>query len=262
MPSQINLVAVLWEEVNFGGRKRTLVVDWDVLDTARFNDTACSLAIHPGPNFQAGATVSVFADPNFAGKELLVGPGLYPDLNQLEIARQISSVRFSRNDPRQPGLYDANGALRIEAAPAGDAASITPIPLVVILRRNDEPFPDPHFDPPCHGDACGISLVESACDLGAMFGDDYRRSVTWALVERGPNYQRNKVRLYRDITCLPDPPFQQGGGYIELDAGTGAREYDLQAQLDFGGLTQAIEIMPPVRFWTCFVRWWQQFFSS
>lgn len=65
MVHPIPLVAVLWQDVNFGGVKRIFVRDEpDFTAEPLFNDEASAIGVHPGPDFELNAhlTISFFQD--------------------------------------------------------------------------------------------------------------------------------------------------------------------------------------------------------
>lgn len=221
--ASIPLVVALWERPNFGGRKRTFIEaaldpgpypgdpsrsDPDLFDltSCHFNDATFAIGIHPGPNFDPNEqrTVSFFVDAYFQGDELCLAPGAYGNLLPFgNFGGTISSIRFNPPFPnnREPGYYQGGNLLAGYATP-NPAATIAPIPLVVRLFPDGISNLDPVSGYPVVASANlnYLTLVESALDIGAMFGPDYDKATSGVIVQKGPNFSPTfKARLYADI---------------------------------------------------------------
>lgn len=248
---KIPLVLALWRDPHFGGTKRIFVDDQNDLDdviwNSHFNDQASSVGVHPGPNFDpaAGYSVSLFSDPNYSGKEVVLAAGIYPDLRVMDFDDQVSSIRFNAPGSRQPGLY-IDGQLDLGIAPTGNAGRIAPIPAVIQVYVAHDVQEGGPGGPTIQG-ALVATIVESSSDLRAEYGDEFVRSINAIKIVKGPN-PTCTVRLYRDAN--PDQPGGpiQGGGYIELTPASNspslfdhAGAYVLSTY-DFANQTSAITI--------------------
>ena len=241
----INLVAALFENTRFGGVKRTLITSTSNLDDIFFNDRTSSIGIHPGPSFLAGSTtdtVSFFEDAFYKGTEVVLRTGQFPDVTELGVS--ISSVLFNGPDTRESGLY-RNGNLEFKLGPAGGAATIAPIPIVVDLYHNIINNFDWATGTPVANDenAQHLTLVEPSTDLRRYFGDEWNDATNALVVSRGPNFRLgNMARLYIDA----QPDNAQPGGGVETG---GWHDFPPAAYLDlsainFAHVTSAVGFVP------------------
>src|SRR5215469_9630020 len=126
----IPLIVVLWENVNYGGRKRLLFEDTPNLGLLGFNDTASAIGIHPGPDYAAWQAANggqapfalLYKDNDYQGS----GMGLAGGVNTLvllppfDFNDSISSVRI--NPPILRDTVDNNFLGQIDL---GGGPSIT-----------------------------------------------------------------------------------------------------------------------------------------
>jgi hypothetical protein len=156
--------------------------------------------------------VSVFSDTDFAGKEMVLLPGIYPDLHQVDFNDSISSVRFNLPGYKAPGIY-VKGNLEVPLGTPAPAATISPIPVVVSLYREHD-VTEGLLGPTTKG-AHVVTLVETSLDVGADYGSEFSASAKWARISAGPS-PTGIAHLYREIN--PDTPqgHVQGGGHIDL----------------------------------------------
>jgi len=186
----IPLVVALWENTNFGGRKRLLVDDTPILSLLAFNDTTSAVGVHPGPDYAAWKaahggkepTVGLYENVNFGGAALILTTGAYASIHRLfNFGDAVSSVRFNPPPP--------------------SAAAITPIPLIVELFQHDN----------FNGNR--LVVVEDSASLSGDFGSEFNDVVTSVRVTSGPNFVAGKVaQLFRDANF--------GGGKIDLPPGS------------------------------------------
>ncbi|SRR6266508_764275 len=79
--SPIPVVAELYENANFQGRKLIIVQDLpDLHAWANFGDKVTSAKVFQGPNYAPGHQFRLFVDKNWRGGELPLDPGDYPNL--------------------------------------------------------------------------------------------------------------------------------------------------------------------------------------
>jgi hypothetical protein len=185
---EIPLVVVLWENANFGGRKRVFVDDdadlsggtttrdtavcqgggdqrtcyFDCKSGVDFNDTASALGVHPGPDYASFVartgrqpTVTVYTDAGFGGRAVRFPVGVYGDFGALGLNDAISSL----------AIDDPTTLNQIPVASVGSPAPFNQIPFVVKL----------HSASLARRQACQeaetvITLVESSADLGGDYG--------------------------------------------------------------------------------------------
>src|SRR5438094_10041194 len=100
----IPVVAELWEDVNFGGSRRTIIEDTSYVGFQGFNDKTSSIKVHPGPDYAAWKAANNGREPvvgfyehlNFGGGSLLLTAGEYPNIHLgYNFGDVISSVRFN-----------------------------------------------------------------------------------------------------------------------------------------------------------------------
>jgi len=204
----IPLVVALWEQPNFGGRKRTFIdapldsvqpsffPDLADLSNSNFNGVTNAIGIHPGPNFDSNEmrTVSFFAGANYGGDELCLNPGAYANLLPLaNFGGKISSIRFNAPNSRPAGYYlpGTNNSILGPGGypPTSSAATISPIPLVVKLFPNKLSTLNPLSGYPqgAQADLNYLTLVQDALNIGAMFGAEYDQATKAVVVQKGPN---------------------------------------------------------------------------
>jgi hypothetical protein len=202
----IPLVVALWQGVNFGGVKRTLIEDVGNLSNWNFDKRTQAIGVHPGPSFNSWTsftpTVTFLSEDSNAGS-LTLGPGAYPDLSQFNWDGRISSVRFNLNQPVPIGSVDFKTG-RHTTVSALPVAAIASIPLVLDAWTDFSPYPEPEGYPP----GKRIQLVESSASLHGEFGNEFNDSIKTIRVRRGPDYGGfDVVRLCRDDYYL--------AGYVE-----------------------------------------------
>src|SRR5215470_13842709 len=97
----IPVVVVLWENENFGGRKRLLIEDVPDLHLLGFDNLTSAIGVHPGPDFDAWKRahggippkVVCYVDEDYRGDGLVLDEG---GMNKLSIFNDtISSVRIN-----------------------------------------------------------------------------------------------------------------------------------------------------------------------
>lgn len=217
---QIPLVVVLWEDVNYGGRKRQFVADMGYIGNgylhypvncqcsassacscipsgpadgsvpgADFNDVASAVGVHPGPDYDAfiashgyEPTVTLWTDENYKGVSVRLAAGAYPDLRVFGINDAITSVQLDDDATTQ--------ALPIRRS-STPAATFWSIPRVVLLHsasleRRKEWLEADNV----------LTVVEASSDLGADYG--FNDSVSSVEVMPGSSSLAAVVRLFAD----------------------------------------------------------------
>ena len=210
----IPLVAALWEDINFQGRKRVFVSDAPNLILKAFHATISSIEVHPGPDYiqwkkTNGGTepsISFFQDINFGGESITLTVREYPDIHDaFDFGDLISSVKFN-SLPQRPN-------------------AISPISLVVELFNNK------------NYSGSTIVIVEDSSDIPTDFLSEFNYVVRSVIVTPGPYYTAgDKAQLFRDINW--------GGGHIDLYPGSYP---DIQASHGFYDIARAIKINPPYK---------------
>lgn len=158
-----------------------------------FNDRTEAIIIRPGPDFDPRLEYRVtFYGDYFAGGQLSLGIGVYPDLWCFNFRGVITSVWFEQGIPETPRKLD--------------------IPLFVTL-----------YD----GDISGrrLDIMEDVSDL-AKYSDfgDLAGSVS---VKKGPNYiSGSKVRLYSEINYGGDVLELEIGDHILRARPRGGSNWD------------------------------------
>lgn len=147
---------------------------------------ASSVGVHPGPDYQAfiqehgyEPTVTLWSEPDYTGTWVTLRAGTYANLGAYGMNDSASSLQF-------------NTQLASAQTPGGSAATLGYIPTVTKLHKN--------ANPDCFGglpdDA--ITVVESAYNLGAMYGTDWNDSISAIDVLRGPSYNGHWANLFLD----------------------------------------------------------------
>lgn len=93
--AEVRLIVDLFEDINFGGSRRTLVRDLNDFRLIEFNDRASSVIVTAGPNFQTGDTARLWSDVDFQGSSIVLPPGQFPDLRTLNFNDVASSLSIS-----------------------------------------------------------------------------------------------------------------------------------------------------------------------
>ena len=195
---EIPLVVALWEKPHYGGRKIAIIGDEPNLGPgwARdgrcqygldFDDTASSIGVHPGPDYEAwkarhgGAEPHVFlrTERDFGGRVIALEAGGYSDLRTLALDDAVSSVQFGQDafDVAPPAhavhaIHDLAVVLRLHTAPRGAGCARADNVLTVLLPSET-----------------------IAADYGAGFDD----AAAWIEVLKGPDYDPSKTfSVYAD----------------------------------------------------------------
>lgn len=90
--AEVKLIIDLFDDINFGGSRRTLIRNLNDFRLIEFNDRASSVTVTPGPNFAAGDTARLWGDIDFQGSSITLPPGQYPDLRTLNFNDAASSM--------------------------------------------------------------------------------------------------------------------------------------------------------------------------
>jgi hypothetical protein len=247
---EIPLVVVLWENANFGGRKRVFVDNqgtlangttdrtWqcsgsgdqqfcamDCTSGPDFNDMASAVGVHPGPDYQSfinrtgrQPTVTLFADAGFSGRSIKLAAGTYNDLSSLGFNDTASSLAIDYTQALGPATI----------LPTGTATPFPSIPYVVRLHSAS-------YDrkQACQEADTVITLVESSADLAGDYG--FNDVTSWVEVLGGTAGFGSSVKLFTD------PGF--GGSFISTST---IGDWKV-ADSGFGDLTSSVKITGPIR---------------
>ena len=206
----VPLVAALWENANFGGRKRLLVDDTSNLATQVFSDRTSAIGVHPGPDYAAWKaahgnrepTITFYENVGYGGAALRLTTGAYANIHSLyNFGDRISSVRFN-------------------AAPEA-VNPISNIPLIVELYSN------------ANFTGNRLIVVENSSNVINDFGSEFNDVVSSVRVRQGPSFTPEKVaQLFRDPNYL--------GGKIDLAPGNYA---NIGASHGFNDVVTSIKVL-------------------
>jgi len=210
----IPLVAALWENPNFGGRRRVLAKDEPNLVSEGFDNVVSSIGVHPGPSYNEWKlknggkepTVGFYKDLYFGGAALILTTGAYADIKTL----------FNFNDVISSVLFNPT--------PAG-AKPIVPIPLIVHIFKNSQ----------CGGQE--TQIVENTFNISDYLGGDWNDAISSAWIEAGPDYTGSEKARFWEDKPTSQMPFGSGG-HMDLAVGT----YLDFKQLHFNDKTSAIQL--------------------
>ena len=206
------LVVEVFQHVNYGGRKITVVDSIPNTEGIGAQDLISSVKIYKGPGFTAAPNYKAifYEHPNYKGQKLVLAPGYYPNIHQIpyNFGDVISSIGFSPAANPTPPEYGA-------------------IPLVI------EAFREIDF----RGQKCII--MRDVSDLKEIGMDN---SISSMRIQRGPNFPFSGCRA----VCYEHPNFEGRRMAIPLNN----REYkvDLRnmntAPQSFSNLISSIKIVP------------------
>ena len=105
------LVVEVFQHVNYGGRKITVVDSIPNTEGIGAQDLISSVKIYKGPGFTAAPNYKVifYEDLNYKGQKLVLAPGYYPNIHQIpyNFGDVISSIGFSPAANPTPPEYGA-----------------------------------------------------------------------------------------------------------------------------------------------------------
>lgn len=188
----IALVVVLWENINYTGRKRQFIMSEPnlasgivALPGANFNDTTSSVAVYPGPDYDLWK--KEFGEPYVAlydnidygsdgeGEGLVFGVGLYPDLRYWHFNDKASSIRFLFLDGEVP--------MTTPKTPDRQPGPLGPIPIVLRLHTagitQSKSFSEADNV---------ITVVEPIESIRSQYGIEFYHTVSWVEVLKGPTW--------------------------------------------------------------------------
>jgi hypothetical protein len=203
---EVPVVVMLYEHTNFQGVRRVFIRNqpnlggtWQSGSAAvvgpLFGDTASSAAVHPGPDYESWKqrhngrepTVTLWRnmavnlqtgeiDYAYAGDCIPLQTGIYPDLGALALGGEVINFKDQAHALR---FEQPNNMLTV-VPPAGPAAPIAPIPLVLRLHSagRDRTVNVLEVD-------YMVTLVESCRDIEAELGSLYDPNTlsTWSWKE-------------------------------------------------------------------------------
>jgi hypothetical protein len=244
----VQWAVVLWDDVNFGGAKRTVIEDVFDLGGIEFLGTS-AIGIHVKPDFprpQGGIEgFSFFDKPGWKGRELLLAPGIYPDLVALNFNDQIRSFRSAGFTSRQAGLYGPDGQITVELSPnPPQAAPLGPVPIVVDLWASEidnlTTGPD---GAPVRTLTPTLTLIEGTSSLGPTYGQQWNDRTSGVVVFRTPEFNTEYARLYAEAQPFDSSPGngKEIGGWMDFAPGT----YPSMHNLIFDKVISGFEVVDP-----------------
>jgi hypothetical protein len=192
----IPLVVALWEQKNFGGRRRLFAQDEPDLPLEGFNDATHAVGVHPGPDYasykaQHGGQepiIGLYQDTFFGGAELILTQGSYPNIDLVyNFGGVVSSVKIFQ-------------------APRPPAATIAPIPFILHVWK----------DAGRSGDAAQI--VESVNNVASYLGGDWSNQISSLFIQTTPQFtgQQQIILFEKDVFNGGQLPLQLGRDYSDL----------------------------------------------
>jgi Integrin beta chain VWA domain len=204
--TSIPVVAELYSQANYGGRKLIILENVDNLATySLYDNQTYSVKVFKGPNYTPGDKIRLYDTVNGSGKYIDLAPGEYPDLQKsYTFGYVISSTRFVT------GIDTGS-----ETVPAG-SMEYAQIPLIVELY-------DHHFtkNTAWMGEpGRRLLLTQDTPDLATSY--QMADTVSSLKIRPGPNFDPNanyEVSFYRDPNYIGGQLVLKPGEYPDTHFG-------------------------------------------
>lgn len=229
-------VVVLWEHVNFGGRRRYVpgapaeqpraygYCEADLVSLG-FNDTTSSIQVYRGPDYSEwkaryGEPYLLFCEHSCAdarascgGRALHLGVGNYPDLHAYRWGDCISSIHLA--DAPRVATPEV-----IPPSPGSTEQAFRRIPIAAVLFTDAQML------------GRHIWILTDCANMIREFGGECNDVISSAIVLSGSGFaDGNAARLYRDVDFK--------GGEIALRPG----DYDnLHRSHGFGDVVSSVRV--------------------
>jgi len=212
MPIAPRLIAEVFRDPNFAGKKVTIVDSVSDTTTIGCNDMISSIKVYRGPGFGAAPSFKAifYEHPNYTGRSIVLPPGFYPNIHVIpyNFGDIISSIQFA------PSMQATGPDYGI-------------VPLIV------EIYQDANFQ-----GTKGVILkdVSHTRDIG------FDRTVSSIRILRGPNFPPTGCRaIFFDQPNFEGANFSMDLGRLEFEKGIP----DLNAHPQrFGDIISSVKIVP------------------